>query len=139
MSQFEPHTVGSSLHKEFWIPAAEVPKLNTSLAGLIATKEAFFGEDFKGWIPDKFGLKGKNAVEQFVAMFKTWEYSRLDFVLEMSANRKLFYMNFLFWCQFDFTSVGMNERQKRDTMENLKLVWDRCPEIPLPGKIQHER
>jgi hypothetical protein len=32
-----------------------------------------------------------------VTMTKTWDYSRMDFVCEVSTNRKAVYLNFLFW------------------------------------------
>ena len=58
----------------------------------------------------------------------------MDFVLEVSANRKTFYLNFLFWAQFDFTSHGISQQQRDVTMERLREAWSFYPtEIPLPG------
>jgi hypothetical protein len=35
LSRFEVHTVGSSVHKELWIPAADLPEFNGNIAGEI--------------------------------------------------------------------------------------------------------
>ena len=134
IERFEPHVVGSSSHVEFWIPAKELSAFNASIQGLINVDDAFFGKDFEGSIPDKFGLKGKDAVTQFIIMHKSWDYSRMDFTLELSTNRKTFYMNFLFWAQFDFTSFGMDQERRDATIQHLREAWDFHPtDVPLPG------
>ena len=35
LSQYNVHTVGSSEHREYWIPAADLEKLNESIVGAI--------------------------------------------------------------------------------------------------------
>lgn len=133
IEQFEPHVVGSSSHVEFWIPADQLPTFNASIQGSINVEEAFFGTDFKGWIPEKFALKGKDAVTQFIVMFKTWDYTRMDFTLEVSTNRKKFYLNFLFWTQFDFTPFGIDHQQRDRTIQRVRDAWNFSPtEVPLP-------
>src|SRR5574341_1394705 len=62
VSQFEPHTVGGSQHKELWIPAEKLNEFNQYVVGEIKVIEAYFGDEFQGFIPDKFGMKGKNAI-----------------------------------------------------------------------------
>jgi hypothetical protein len=134
LEQFEPHVVGSSSHVEFWIPADEVSTFNASIQGLISVGDAFFGTDFKGSIPEGFGLKGKDVVTQFIIMHKSWDYSRMDFTLEVSVNRKTFYINFLHWAQFDFTSFGIDHDQRDATIQHLREAWDFYPtDVPLPG------
>ena len=44
-------------------------------------------------------------MSQFVTMSNTWDYSRMDFVCDVSTNRNAVFLNFLFWAQFDFTPV----------------------------------
>jgi hypothetical protein len=73
IDRFEPHVVGSSSHVELWVPADQLPTFNASIQGLISVQGGFFGEGFKGWIPEKFGLKGKDVVTQFVMMHKSWD------------------------------------------------------------------
>ncbi|HXX15293.1 MAG TPA: hypothetical protein VEJ47_10370 [Candidatus Eremiobacteraceae bacterium] len=35
LSRFEVHTVGSSIHREYWIPAEELPNFNANIVGKI--------------------------------------------------------------------------------------------------------
>ncbi|MFZ0284641.1 MAG: hypothetical protein WAL32_05380 [Terriglobales bacterium] len=133
IEKFEPHLVGSRSHVEFWIPANELDEFNASLQGLISVQEAFFGEGFRGWIPDSLGLEGEDVEKQFAIMSETWGRSTMDFALEVCANRKTFYLTFLFWAQFDFTSDGISDRQRDVTIERLREAWSFYPtEIPLP-------
>ena len=123
LSDFEPHTVGSSVHVEYWIPAEQLSEFNASILGLINVETAYFGEGFRGCVPDTFGLKGKDAVSQFVSMSKTFDYSTMDFVCEVSTNRKAVYLNFLFWAEFDFTAFGVDAQRRDATIARLKEAW----------------
>jgi hypothetical protein len=134
LAKFEPHTVGSAMHVEYWIPAEQIHEFNASIEGRISVESGFFGSGFKGFVPDSCGLKGKDAVEQFVAMAKTWDYSRMDFVCEVSTNRKGVYLNFLFWANFDFSAQGIDAQQKESTIAHIREAWDfHHIEIPLPA------
>jgi len=35
LAQFDVHTVGGSIHKEYWIPAEELPNFNSNIVGPI--------------------------------------------------------------------------------------------------------
>ena len=134
LAGFESHTVGSAKHVEYWIPAEEIHGFNASVEGRISVEAGFFGSGFKGFVPDSFGLKGKDAVEQFVAMAKTWDYSRMDFVCEVSANRKAFYLNVLFWADFDFSAQGIDVQQRDSMVAHIREAWEfNHIEIPLPA------
>lgn len=133
LADFEPHTVGSTTHVEYWIPSEKLPSFNASLQEAISIESAYFGKTFKGVIPDRFGLKEKDVVAQFVVMAKTWDHSRMDFVCEVSTNRKAIYLNFLFWAQFDFSIVGLSLQEREATLETLREAWNfNHIEIPLP-------
>jgi hypothetical protein len=100
---------------------------------MIRVESAYFGAGFEASIPDRLGLKGKDVVAQFVAMAKTWDYSRMDFVCEVSTNRKAVYLNFLFWTQFDFHAQGLCTQQRDATIAHLREAWEfNHIEIPLP-------
>ena len=134
LAKFEPHTVGSTTHVEYWIPAERIHGFNVSIEGRISVESGFFGSGFKGFVPDSFGLKGKDAFEQFVAMAKTWDDSRMDFVCEVSTNRKAVYLNFLFWANFDFSAQGIDAQRKESTIAHIREAWDlNHIEIPLPA------
>jgi hypothetical protein len=61
LSNFEPRTVGSSDHMEYWIPAESLSSLNDAIRGLIRVENGFFGDAFTGHVPDSVGLKRKDA------------------------------------------------------------------------------
>ena len=113
LSGLEPHRVGSSEHLEYWIPAGDLSGFNAAIRGLIHLEDAFFGTKFTGYIPDKCILKGKDAIAQFVTLYKTWDYSSFDVGCEVSANRKTIFLNWLFWSSNDFSEFGISEEQRR--------------------------
>jgi hypothetical protein len=43
LSQYEVHTVGSYAHREYWIPAADIHRLNENIAGPIEVLAEFHG------------------------------------------------------------------------------------------------
>lgn len=133
LSAFELHVVGSSEHAEYWIPTEQLSAFNQSITALVRITDAYFGSRFIGWVPEKFGFRGKNAVEQFVAFVKTWDYSRMDFACEASANQKAVFLNFAFWAQHDFSSLGINRSQRDEILNRLRLVWEHNKmQVPLP-------
>jgi hypothetical protein len=124
LEAFRPHTVGGPSHVEYWIPSEQLPAFNASIQGAISVDGAYFGEGFMGCVPEKFNLQGKDGVNQFVTMSKTWDYSRMDFVCEVSTNRKAVFLNFLFWAQFDFTPLGIEVARRDAVLQMIKEAWD---------------
>ena len=41
LSEYEMHTVGSTEHQEYWIPARDLPKMNESIVGAIEVISEF--------------------------------------------------------------------------------------------------
>jgi len=123
LSKFERHVVGSAVHEEYWIPAEDLPNFNKAIRGQLAVNAAFFGESFVGLVPDKCGMKGKNAEQQFVILARSWDYSRMDFVLEISVNQKAVYLNCLYWLQHDFSSLGVTPDLKAAALAGVVEAW----------------
>jgi len=44
LARFEVHTVGSSIHGEYWIPADELEEFNSNIVGVIEVIAEFHGE-----------------------------------------------------------------------------------------------
>src|SRR5260370_542870 len=44
LAQFKQHQVGSSVHRELWIPAEELVEFNKHITGSIRVVASFFGE-----------------------------------------------------------------------------------------------
>jgi tetratricopeptide (TPR) repeat protein len=129
ISQFEKHTVGGSQHQEFWIPAEELEEFNRHIVGHIKVLEAYFGDGFQGFVPEKFGLQGKNAVAQFTLLANSYLYKRMDFYLELRRNHKAIFLNYLFWQKYEFKNQGLKEK----VLQAIKEAWlTSFPKIPLP-------
>lgn len=48
LRHFEEHVVGSSIHRELWIPAEELAEFNRHIEGTIHVLTVFYGEQFSG-------------------------------------------------------------------------------------------
>jgi tetratricopeptide (TPR) repeat protein len=129
ISQFEKHTVGGSQHQELWIPAEELEEFNRHITGHIKVLEAYFEDGFQGFVPETFGLQGKNAVEQFTLLANSYLYKRMDFYLEIRRNHKAIFLNYLFWQKYEFKNQGLKEK----VLQTIKEAWlTSFPKIPLP-------
>lgn len=125
LSQFERHVVGSAIHEEYWIPAKQLHGFNQAIQSLIEVESAFFGQSFGGYLGERCGFKGKNAQEQFVILAHSWDYSSMDFELEIAANPKSVFLNSSFWAQNDFSDVGIANPVKHATLAGVTEVWKR--------------
>ena len=108
IDDFEEHTVGGTQYQELWIPAEEMEEFNKHIVGRrIKLLEAHFGDAFQGFVPDTFGLQGKNAVDQFTELANSFLYKRMDFYLELKRNHKAVFLNYLFWKMYEFKFPGL--------------------------------
>jgi hypothetical protein len=130
--QFEEHTVGGSQHQEFWIPAEEVEEFNKHISGHIKVVEAYFGDEFQGFVPEQFGLQGKNAVEQFTLLTNSYLYKRMEFYLEIKRNHKAVFLNYPFWQTYNFKNPGL----KKKIVQAIREAWlTSFPKIPLLNPV----
>src|SRR6266496_3666091 len=133
IGRFEKHTVGGSQHQEYWIPAEEVEEFNKHLVGHIKVVEAYFGNAFEGFVPDQFGLQGKNAVAQFTLLANSYIYKRMDFYLEIKRNHKAVFLNYPFWQKYDFKNQGV----KAKVLQAIREAWlTSFPKTPLANPAQ---
>ena len=123
LSRFERKIVGGREHEELWIPAEQLEDFNRHIKGLIEVDAAYFGDGFSGLIPDQFGLRGKNAVEQFVCLRGTADYSGMDFSCETYVQRRIVYCHYPFWRQCDFTAKGVTIEQRDDLIKRIEKRW----------------
>jgi len=134
LSGLEPHQVGLRSILNTGFLRATSAASTAATRGLIRLEEAFFGTKFTGHIPDKIILKGKDAIAQFVTLYKTWDYGSFDVGCEVSANRTSVFLNWLFWCSHDFSEFGINEEQRGIMLRRLQESWTfNQIDIPLPG------
>ncbi len=96
-ADFERHVVGAREHEELWVPAECLPDFNSRIQTPVKVVAGYFADDFRGCIPDKFGLSGKSAREQFTCLTEWLQYSSFDVWCETAANAKTVFLNYLFW------------------------------------------
>ena len=127
--QFKKHAIGESQHEEYWIPAEELDAFNQHILGVIRVVEAHFGTAFQGFVPEKFVMQGKNAIEQFTLLANTYIYKRMDFYLEIRRNHKAIFLNYPFWQAYEFKNPGLKEK----ILQAIKEAWfTSFPKTPLP-------
>jgi len=130
--RFERKIVGSRDHEELWIPAEELATFNQHIRDAIQVTAAYFGDDYEGFVPAAFGLKGKTAREQFVALAKTLPYSSFDVVCELAANHVAVFLNYFFWENLDVTKDGMAAEERDRILERLKDMWAGSSRSAIP-------
>ncbi|MET0791633.1 MAG: hypothetical protein ABW061_08950 [Polyangiaceae bacterium] len=131
-TRFERRIVGSQAHEELWVPAEELAEFNEHIVGAIRIVEAHFGEGYIGLVPDSFGLKGKTAHDQFVALTRTLLESGFDAVCEIAANHIAVFLNFCFWELEDFGSDGIDDSEHARVLGVLKGLWSQGQRAALP-------
>lgn len=130
IADFEEHAVRGTPYQELWIPAEAMEEFNTHIVGPIKVLEAYFGDAFTGFVPDAFGLQGKNAVEQFSLLTNSYLYKRMEFYLELKRNHKAVFLNYPFWQKYEFKNPGL----KAKILQAVKEAWfTSFPKIPLPN------
>jgi len=123
VAEFERRIVGAREHEELWVPVEDLAEFNAKIENEIDVVAAFFGDANRGFIPDAFGLRGKDASTQFVALAKTLPYSGFDFQLETSANHTAVFLNYFFWEQTSFTRDDITDDVRDVTLITLRKVW----------------
>lgn len=133
LSQFERQVVGGRIHEELWVPAEQLAEFNRHILGPITVQAAYFGSGFQGYIPEQCMLKGKNAIEQFVSLVRIFDYNRVDFMLEVSANGLAVFLHYLFWQQYDFSTAEISPAEKEQTLNAITAAWHQAyAHISLP-------
>jgi hypothetical protein len=126
-SRFAPQTVGGSMHRELWVPAEIRTEFNDHLTRAITVRRAFFGEKYRGHVPEKFGLRGADASKQIAVIIGTMDYSMFDFVMEVSANMLTFFLNFPFWKAAGADRLGVDANEFDRCLEYIRKAWARSP------------
>jgi hypothetical protein len=133
VTRFERHQVGTVHHIELWVPAGELQRFNEHLLSPIVVIGAYFGETFRGYVPSRFGLRGKDATAQFVALARTLEFSAMDVRCEIAANHLAVFVNYAFWTQKEFSSHDIDKAEQDRVLIFIRRVWSEAfPEILLP-------
>ncbi len=131
--QFEPHIVGSRSHEEFWVPAEGLAEFNQHIVAPISVVAAYFGDQFRGYIPEHFGMRGRDTVGQFLLLNSTMDEYGMDFYCEILANNTAVFLQYPFWAEADFLIHGIDRPRKDQVLSAVAQVWEmRFPGLPLP-------
>lgn len=131
-AKFERRVVGAREHEELWVPAEELAAFNQHIEGTIEVIAAYFGDGFSGHVPAQFGLKGKHAKEQFVALAQTLAYSSFDFSCEVAANHVAVFLGFFLWEQCDFSSDGFDGAARDTVLAAVRKRWATSDRASIP-------
>lgn len=137
IARFEEHSVGGSQYQELWIPADEVEEFNQQIVGHVKVVEAYFGDRFQGFVPEAFGLQGKNAVDQFSLLANSYLYKRMEFYLELKRNHKAVFLNYPFWQIYEFKNPGLKVKILQAIKEAWLTSFPKTP-LPLPPPVQED-
>jgi hypothetical protein len=134
LAKFERHIVGEAWHEELWVAAESLEQFNEQIQTPIQVVGAAFGEKFCGHIPDKYGMKDRPVIEQFLLLAQQHELSLQDFHGEITANHLSVFLNFLFWASYDFSDSAISPIKHAQILSAIRLVWaEAFPQIPFPS------
>jgi hypothetical protein len=132
-TRFSPHVVGSQKHAELWIAANELSDFNGHIVGLIQVVAAHFGEEFRGFVPDKCNLKGRNASDQLCVLSDILGYNGMDFIGEVSVNNLAVFLHYPYWSACRLPS-GIGEARRREVLDSIARLWShQFPSLPNIG------
>jgi hypothetical protein len=123
LNQFERQIVGGQRHEELWIPAEQLGEFNRHIVGRINVTGAFFGVQFKGLIPERGMLAGKDAIEQFVLLGALSTGNLMDFHQEIKLNHLAVFLHYPFWQQHDFSEQGVDRQKQTKILEMIETAW----------------
>jgi hypothetical protein len=129
-SGFDPKTVGSSTHQEYWVPSDRLDELNANIRHPMSVERAFFSSQFRGDIPERFGLARKDAGQQIYALVGALKDAPFDFGLEIAANARAVFLNYPFWRATPASWLGIEADALDRTLGKLREFWNSSVERP---------
>ena len=133
-TRFPPQTVGAAMHRELWVPAEELEEFNDQIVGKIVAERAFFGPAFRGHVPERFGLRGKDAYQQIDSMIRTMDYSGMDFIAEMWFSALAIFLHFPFWKAAGAARLGVESAALEKCLGGMREVWT-SGSVPQPAPL----
>lgn len=124
VAKFERRVVGAREHEELWVPAEELGDFNARIESRIEVVSGFFGDGYRGFIPETFGLRGHDATSQLVLLAGTLDYNGADFLMEMAANHVAVFLNFFLWERQTLASSDLADDARAKTLSALRKGWN---------------
>jgi len=98
IGQFRPQIVGTTVHRELWVPAEELAAFNKNIVGRIEIITAHYGPSYLGVVADVGSLSGNNARQQLAHLENLLRTCKKEFALEVKKGWLAIQLNFGFWC-----------------------------------------
>jgi hypothetical protein len=133
LSRFAERVVGAeAVHRELWIPAEELESFNHHIIGSIRLIHAYYGEPYRGLPTTPTIFRDKSAWEQMVVLdaLKT-DGNMMDFGMELLANKIAVQLNYAYWAQQSFATVGISEAEKTEILAIIRSLFHHY-DIPMP-------
>ena len=126
LKKYEPKIVGNSIHKELWIPSEDLADFNKSIIAKIEIVSAYYGKNYKGYIPNTgTNISSKDVIQQLITLDKLFSYNPVDFMLEVTVNKKAVFLNYHYWLSKDYYNFGFStNEQKEKIIESIQKVWN---------------
>lgn len=122
ISSAEIHTVGSSIHQEFWIPAESLDEFNKHITKSILITDACYGSDFEGKSTENTLFKEKSYIEQFVCLDQKMSSNPAEYISHILSEWKTITLNYLLWKSLDFFSYGISDSKKHLLIQSIKTI-----------------
>ncbi len=137
--RFERRIVGSRVHEELWVQAEELPEFNRNITGIITVVDAYFGPQFRGYIPSQYIMENADAVQQFLLLSAAFDCSRTDVYGEIQANNLAVFLHYPYWLSHDFREQGLHSQMREQVLAAIREVWaEAFPSMPLPAIAKRE-
>ena len=130
---FPVETVGARDHSELWVPADQLAEFNRHLGGPIAVLDAFFGADFRGFVPTSAALRGRDAIAQLVTLAELHRGVAGELRAEVAANPEVIFAHLPFWTGRSFVDEGVSDAARAAVLDAIRQSWaEVSPSLALP-------
>jgi hypothetical protein len=112
------------------VPAERLDEFNANIRHTMSVERAFFSSQFRGDVPERFGLAGKDAGQQLRALAGAFAEAPFDFGLEVAANARAVFLNYPFWMATHARRLGIDGDQLDRMLGKLREFWNSSDERP---------
>jgi len=125
---FDVQVVGASVHRELWIPAAELEETNAHILGVVEVLEAYFGGGFAGEVPDAGPLRGQDARAQLRALAAM---TPGDIAKTIAQHARTVFLHHPFWTAGGHDRFGLDAARYDDCLVSVRAAWEQLT-MPAP-------
>ena len=130
--RFERRVIGSCEHEDLWAPVEQLDDFNRHIVGLIEVDAAYFGPLFRGLVPERGHLEGRDAIAQIVLLARLLRVEGVDPRQVDETSHSAIFLHYPFWKRLSFSDEGVTDDECERVLERIGVAWlNILPEIPL--------